>query len=666
MGHGFFRPTALALGVTLACLGADRQKTSRDLTEVSLEDLMNIEVTIASKKHQRLSQTPAAVFVITQEDIRRSGLSAIPDLLRMVPGMQVAQTLSGDWAVSARGFNDTYSNKLLVLVDGRTVYSPMFSGVFWDEQDIPLETIERIEVIRGPGATVWGTNAVNGVINIITKSARDTQGAAAKAGIGTGGQKIGVARYGGELGRRGHYRFASKYLHGRSLRDAEQRFGIPGQSAFNLGFRADWELSARDSLMLKADGFQSRSEAELIRSRAPLDAPARGSSEASGGSVMLSWLRSNSDASHSELQVYLSRPVRSDVMHRASYTTIDFDFHNEIAVSESNAIVWGLNFRDSALSTRGTTHAYFTPESRNVRLFSGFVQNEWTIAADRLALIAGTKLEHNAFSGGEIQPTARILWTPTASHTAWGAVSRAVRAPSMLDSDLRARSDTLADPSGLPIFLRAFGNPDFLPESVIAIEAGYRLQAASRLSIDVAAHHSIYRRLRSYETGAPAFFFAPQPHVEIHTVFGNAMRGRARGFEATATWSASDRWRLIPGYSWLQLNMRTDPGSLDVSGREYVEGRNPRHQAQIRSLLDITRRLQFDAAAYYNGALSNLAIPAYTRVDARLGYRIGENFELGVAGQNLQGGWRAEFVSTGPYRRAEVGRSVMLTLSWGL
>jgi iron complex outermembrane receptor protein len=304
----------------------------------------------------------------------------------------------------------------------------------------------------------------------------------------------------------------------------------------------------------------------------------------------------------------------------------------------------------------------FRRPAHNDALISGFVQNQWTIH-DRVALILGSKLEHNDFTGIEVQPGARILWTPGPRHTAWAAASRAVRAPARLETDLRAHPGILAGPGGIPIVLESLGSLEFRSENVLSYELGYRLQAGKRFSIDLAAHHNIYTHLKTYEPRVPSFEPSPQPHLILQSDFANRMRGETNGAEIGSTWSLTDRWRLIPSYLWLQLNMRPDAASRDSMS---IERQSPRHQLQFRSNLDISQKLQFDAAAYYTGALPAIAVRAYTRLDARLGYRLRQDFEVSVSGQNLQGGRHIEFVSGGPYARAAIGRSVMVSLTWGL
>jgi iron complex outermembrane receptor protein len=641
------------------------QRASHDLAEFSLEDLMNIEVITASKKQQKLSQTPAAVFAITQEDIRRSGMTNIPDLLRMVPGVQVAQAQAGQWAVSARGFNGTYSNKLLVLVDGRSVYSPIDSGVFWDEQNLFLENIERIEVIRGPGATLWGSNAVNGVINIITKTASETQGALATAGTGNQGRREAAVRLGGAAGSKGHYRISTKYSRGASLEAPSDRSAIGGQRLLTASMRADWALSSRDSLTVHGSVFHSSSGIRLNASLLAPDLRPDLNVESSGVNLAANWSRTESERSKSELRIFFSHPERSEALWGNSYSIIDVDFNRERPISESHDLIWGVGFRDSALHTSGSRYASFSPPSRNDALFSGFVEDQWAVLHDRLYLILGSKFEHNDFGGVEIQPGARVLWTPDSRHTLWAAVARSVREPSMVETNLRANRPDSVAPNGMPIHLRYFGDPSVRSEGALTEELGYRLQARQRFSLDVAAHHTLYTHLRTFEPGDPVLALDPRPSLTVDTRFANLMRGEAYGVEVASNWKLTERWRLAPSYSWLRLAMRPDGGSKDQVTGKSVEGQSPSHQFQVRSNLDLSTKVQLDGAAYFNGALPHYAIRAYTRLDVRLGYRPRPDLELSLSGQNLQGGRHAEFDSATSYARATIGRGVLLKLTWG-
>jgi iron complex outermembrane recepter protein len=658
----------IALGVLLLSLAgaAEGQKAARDLTEASLEDLMNIEVTTVSKKVQKLSEAPAAVFVITQEDIRRSGMTTIPDLLRMVPGLQVGQMQGGTWAVSARGFNSQASDKMLVMVDGRSIYSPLSKGVSWDQQDILLEDIERIEVVRGPGATLWGANAVNGVVNIITKSAADTQGNLVTAGAGPGGQVLGGLRFGGSLGDSGHYRVFSKYSEGNDLSSAQM--SLAGTTSLHSGLRADWTLSSRDTLTVEGDLFHADSGSAfgVLQLTPPFVNVVGVTSRDAGGDLMANWSQRQSDRSNTELRVYVDHSAGNDLLENTSVSTIDVDFQQQLTLSESNGLVWGLGFRDSSEHQDSKSfNLVFLPPNREDRLFSAFVQDQWKIVGDQLSLIVGSKFEHNKFSGFNLQPSARLLWTPDARHTVWAGVSRALRTPAYTDQSIQINLAVEPGPQGLPALVTVFGSPEYKPESLLAYELGYRLQAARRFSVDIATYINSYHHLVTLEPGNPFFSTDPQPaHLVIPLTFGNEQHGTAYGGEISSNLNLTAHWRLIPSYSLLQLNLRNDPTSHDTNGLT-SQTQSPRHQYQIRSNLDLSRRFQFDAAAYYTAGEPGLSIRAYTRLDARLGYRPRPDFEISLAGQNLQGGRHQELISFGPYLATTIGRSLMVRVTWG-
>ena len=647
---------------------ANGQKAARDLTEASLEDLMNIEVTTVSKKEQKLSQTPAAVFVITQEDIRRSGMTSLPDVLRMVPGLQVGQIQGGAWAVSARGFNDQYSNKLLVLVDGRSVYSPTDSGVFWDEQDTLLEDIERIEVIRGPGATLWGANAVNGVINIITKTAQNSRGALAIAGAGDQGQALGAFRYGGGLGNTGAYRAFVKYLDGRELWNVQGKPIAGGQRSLSAGFRTDWRLSGKDSLTVEGGLLQARygSEYSLSRLTPPFKYLDEVVAEVQSGNILANWTQRQSDSSSTSLRVYFDRHHRADDSFHETYSTIDVDFQHQLALFTSNDVVWGVGFRDSASNSRGSSSFSLSQPHYSTALFSGFIQDQWKLAEDRFSVILGSKFESNNYTGLEIQPGARFLWTPDNRHTTWVAISRAVRTPSVVDRELQVLTGTFVGRGGIPTVIGLFGEPTVQSEDVLSYELGYRLQAKKRVSIDLAGFYNRYTHLETFEPGAPFLQSNPLPaHLVIPLRESNQMHGEGHGLEISSNWNVTGEWRLIPSYTWLKLDLKRDPTSQDTSSAPSIEGKSPRNGFQFRSNLDLSRKMQLDTAVYYTGALPAVAVGGYTRVDTRMGYRPRSDLDISFTGQNLQGGRHTEFVSIGAYTRATIGRSFFVKLTWG-
>src|SRR5579863_9245130 len=399
----------------------------QDLTELSLGDLMNTKVTSVSKKEQSLSKVAAAIFVITQEDIRRSGATNIPDLLRMVPGLDVAQINGNTWAISARGFNLQFANKLLVLVDGRAVYTPLFGGVYWDTVDVPLEDIEQIEVIRGPGGTVWGANAVNGVINIITKSAAETQGGLITAGGGTRAEGFGIAQYGGKIKEDSSYRIFAKYLNDDDLPDLNGQNGNDGWHLLHGGFRTDTTLSAKDSLITEGDIYDGKEGATFVHSilSPPQDINVQALAILSGGNVLTRWSHTFSDRNDITLRFYFDTYNRGGPELDEFRDTVDFDFQDHIRLGARHDLIWGLGYRHTADETVGTIDQAVFPSDDAGSLFNVFVQDQITLESDRVALYVGSKVENSYFTGLDFDPSVRLAWTPSNRRTFWAAISRA-------------------------------------------------------------------------------------------------------------------------------------------------------------------------------------------------------------------------------------------------
>ena len=530
----------------------------RDLSQIPIEDLMNIQVTSVSKTEQKLSQAAAAIFVITQEDIRRSGAMNIPDLLRMVPGMDVSQISANDWAVSARGFNQQFSNKLLVLIDGRAVYTPLLGGVNWDTQDVPLEDIDRIEVIRGPGATLWGANAVNGVINVVTKRAGDTQGALVTAGGGTQNQAFGTAQFGGTIRGNTSYRAFMKYLNQGSLPEMD---GKPGEDAWHLlhgGFRADTNISTKDSLTLQGDiftGVEGGSIIHLFSIDPPVIENIDVLNRLSGGNVLGRWDHTFSSRSDTTFQFYFDNYKRTGPESRETRNTIDFDFNHHFVWGSRQDVVWGTGYRRTWDQDLGTIDQAFDPPDTNLRLFTFFVQDTIALQHDRLFLTAGTKVEDSYFTGFGVEPSVRLAWTPSKRMTLWSAVSRAERTPNQRDTGLNASLAAFPDPLGssTPVEVILFGNPEFQSEHVLAYEAGFRAQPNGRISVDVSTFFNRYDHLVSLEPGAESFPANPcsrplchSHHVCEPDVWHNRRRRDLREFETHGSLDVEPELR-IPG-----------------------------------------------------------------------------------------------------------------------
>ena len=627
---------------------AHPQKSSgSDLTQTSLEDLMSISVTSVSKKEQKTSQAPGAIFVINQDDIRRSGALNIPDLLRMVPGLDVAQIDAGKWAISARGFNGQYSNKLLVLVDGRTVYTPIFAGVFWDSQNVPLDTIERIEVIRGPGAAVWGSNAVNGVINIITQNAGATQGGYLSVGIGNISTGSETLRYGGKTRRLGAYRVYAEGFHYNSLPVLD---GLDGKDDWRLvhgGFRIDSALSAKDSLTTEVETYQGDA-GEMATTPVSLT-PSETETVAlhdvySGWNLLSRWSHTISPRSQTSLQIYFDRTNREDTTYALGVNTFDIDFQHHVAVGTQQDVVWGLGYRVSSDDTTPTLRIDFTPQDRNLNLFSSFVQDEIALRPERLQLSLGARVEHNDYTGFDFQPSARMVWTPDGKNMVWSAISGADRTPSRSDTDIRVNYAALPGPGNMPTLVSLFGNPNFRNERLTAFEIGYRNAWTRKLSVDSTIFYNRYRDLVSVEPGAARIETNPVPsHLLVPSYFSNGLHGETAGLEIFANWKVASFWTLSPGYAYFSMHLHPFAGSQDFTDAAGTEGGTPDHQAQLRSSVTLPHNLQWNASAYFVNRLPAVSIPSYTRVDTSLIWNAGERFSLSVVGQNLSKSLHPEY-----------------------
>lgn len=645
------------------------QAPPKDLTKVSIEDLMNMEVTSVSKKEQKLSRTAAAVFVITQEDIRRSGATNIPDLLRMVPGLQVAQINGNTWAITARGFDGQYSNKLLVLVDGRTVYSPIFSGTFWDTQSLLLDNIDRIEVIRGPGATVWGANAVNGVINITTKRAADTQGGLVTAGDGTSKQGFGTARYGGSIGSAISYRIDGGAFNGGHLPNLAGQNGEDDWHNFQGGFRVDAQASPKDSLTLEGDTY-SGSKGEMVGTIASISPPVNTVLDLrdrfSGWDVVSSWDHVASPHSETNLQINFDHKDRGDTTYGTGLSTLGVDFQHHVGWGDRQDIVWGLGYLMTTDELATTFRIAFTPPDQTRQLFSSFVQDEIALQPDRLYLTVGAKLEHNDFTGFGLQPSVRLAWIVNKRNMFWAAVSRALRTPSQSDRDIRVNQSVFPGPGNLPVLVSIFGSPTRQDERLNAFEAGYRAEITKRLSFDGTVFYNDYDNLVSVEPGTPFLEIVPAPaHLVIPNVLSNLLYGETHGVELSVDWKATKRWTVSSGYSFLTMHLHRDATSQDLTSIPGTEGAFPSQQAQLRSHLDLSSHWQWNAAAYFVGRLSAQAVPSYTRLDSNVIWQPRKQFSISLVGQNLLRDHHLEFF--GPDQTEDsslIKRSAYAKITW--
>lgn len=669
-----FRPALWGASVVLAwsaAAGAGAAETTKgqsrhDLTEVSLEDLMNIEVTSVSKKEQKLSKAGAAVFVITQEDIRRSGATNLPDVLRMAPGVHVARIDANTWAISIRGFTDRYGDKVLVLIDGRSVYTPSFSGVYWDQQQAPLENIERIEVIRGPGGTVWGANAVNGVINIITKGAEATRGALVSAGAGSETTADGLVQQGGALGSRGGYRVFARYFNVGNAVSERGRDAADGWHALQGGFRSDLRLSARDTMTVQGDVLRTRAGQpvfQVFSNALPLQKMYDDKVTVAAGNLLGRWNHTLANGSDTSLQVYFDRYRRVNQGVIEVLNTIDVDFKHHAPLGARHDVVWGLGYRATSDHFTPGVSVAFAPARRTYGLFGVFAQDEIKLT-NALSLTLGSKFEHNAFTGGEAEPSAQLVWTPTSRQAVWLSAARAIRQPARTDSGLQVDVAVFPLQQGGFGVLKLIGAANPHAEQLHDFEIGYRTQVSKRLSLDLATFVSYYHHLQTTEPGEPYFTASPAPpHLVSPLVFDYKAHARNYGGELAATWNATSRWRISPSYAFLHMKVAPDPSSRDASVAE-VAGYTPRHQFQIRSLWNLRRNLEWDSSLIRVSGLPSGNIAGYTRVDSRLGWRFGEYLELSVTGQNLLRPQHLEYPDAYQVLHTEIERSAFVKMTW--
>ncbi len=644
------------------------QAPPKDLTKVSIEDLMNIEVTSVSKKEEKLSRTAAAIFVITAEDIRRSGATNIPDLLRMVPGLDVAQIDANTWAISARGFNAQFSSELLVMVDGRNVYTQTFGGVYWDVLNMPLEDIERIEVIRGPGGTSWGANAVNGVINIITKKAGETRGAFIESGGGNLDQGFGTAQYGGGLGKNTDYRVYSEYFNQNHLPDLTGQNGGDGWQMLQGGFRTDSVLSSKDTLMVQGTLYSGEEgdpsvlfPSVLSPSLVNADLQVR----VSGGSLQSVWNHAFTASSDTTLLVSYDAYQRDNNLMEGR-KTFNVDFQHHIAWGQRQDIVWGLSLEDSNSHSDGNLVITLNPADLTTQVYSGFVQDEIAVVPDKFYVTVGTKLAHNYYTGFNYMPSIRATYSLGEHRMLWAAISRAVRTPAETDAAVRINFAGIPGPGGTPALVSLVGNPNFQDENLTAYELGYRTTVLDDLSIDVAAYYNEYTDQQTSEPAAPFFEPTPLPaHYVFPSTYENLMHGETYGVEIAANWKVTDRWTLSPGYSFERIHMETSPLSQDTETASETEGSNPDVEAQLRSHVDLSPSLKWDSSAYFVGRLVAQGVPSYTRLDSGLTWRWKEGVSLSLVGQNLLRDHHVEFLDyTGATRSTLIKRSAYAKITW--
>jgi iron complex outermembrane receptor protein len=638
------------------------------LKRLSLEELSQIEVTTPSKEPVKAFQSPVAIYVITAEQIRRSGATSIPEALRLAPGVEVARIDANKWSIGIRGFGSRFSRGVLVLIDGRTVYTTLLAGTYWEVQDTMMEDIDRIEVIRGPGGTIWGPNAVNGVINIITRSSKDTQGILASAGGGNEEQGFANFRYGGSNGKNLTYRVYAKGFT-RSPEDHQDHRNFDDWRAAQGGFRMDWNGNERGSFTLQGDLYDEKAGESVgaISYTQPFSQILDGNAGLSGGNLLARWTKTIKPGDDVQIQAYYDRTNRHEPNFGEIRNTFDVDFLQQIHLPARNQISWGLGARFSlANDIQVVSGLTFQPNKRTDELFTGFLQDEIGLVDHRLSLIVGAKLLRTNFTGVALEPSGRLLWTPTEKQTFWTAVTHALRTPSDAEENFYL-SGYLGTAGGLPFFARFNANPHFAPEQLNSYELGYRRLFGQKLSVDLALFYDHYHDLYDEEiTGPIAIEDTPAPsHLLLPAQFGNGVYGSGKGGEIAPEWRPTSFWQLRGSYSYLQMDLKEAPETIAAAPVPGTIGSSPRHMVSIQSGFDLSKTLQLDLDYRYMGALPGLTIPvpSYSTADAQLTWRVHPRLELAFVGRNLLQPSHPEFFSD-PGPLVGIKRSAYVKLTW--
>ena len=616
---------------------------------MSLEELMNVEVALVSRRTEKLSDVPAAVHIVSGEDLRRTGVRTLPEALRLVPGVHVARVDASKWGVTARGFNNLFANKLLVLVDGRSVYTPAFSGVFWEVQDVLMADVERLEVIRGPGGTLWGANAVNGIINVVTRPAAEAQGTYLRLGSGTA-ERLGVSlRHGASISETVSIRVYAKYFSREASADSSNADLSDDWSITRAGARLDWMPSVADRVAVDAGAYDGQ-VGQTLQVAAALTPPYvrtfASESPVRGGHLMGRWEHRYGPGSEFALKVYLDHSYRDDGVVGGTIDVGDLDFQHRRQFGR-HGFTWGLGYRGMADEVTGSFVVTVDPRERTTHLWSGFLQGDIVLAPERLGVTAGSKIQHNSFTGFEWQPSGRLWWSPAPHHMLWSAVSRAVRTPSRSEDDMQFVSQILPDTrigdSTRPAMVTVVGRRSSESEVLTAFEVGYRARLGPAVLADATVFYNRYDDLHTNELGLPVARDVPSPrHWYIPVRAANRGEAETFGTEVTGTWQAHDRLRITGAYAYLQMDLSIEAGSLDelfVS----QERENPHHQFSLRASADIERGWQLDGVLRYVDELPAQRIPRYLTLDARLGWQPRDGMELSVAGRHLLQSRHPEF-----------------------
>jgi iron complex outermembrane recepter protein len=660
----FPRTASLTLSfLTVWCCCRPVPAAEQSFVEYDLATLMQMElkVTSVSKRRTDLDAAAMAVSVVTAEDIRRLGITTLPEALRLVPGMDVARINANEWAIGSRGFNLQYSAKLLVLIDGRSIYTPTSAGVWWNDHNPLMADIERIEVIRGPGATLWGANAVNGVINIITRKAGDTQGLFTSLSHGTEARHDVEARYGAKLGDQMFYRASVRHFERENFTDSAGDAVADAWKMSAAGLRFDWQPSLTDSFTVEGDYHSGTVGQPWLRPflSAPYAVAEEPRNENHGGNVLFRWTRERSADSSFTLQVYYDHFRHVDAGTAETRDTSDFDWQHRFALTPQQTLIWGAGYRHSVDDLPPIFFLTYVPARRTQRLYSAFVQDDIAYPQQHLTLTLGSKLEHHDFVGLQLQPNARLVWEPTEHQSLWGAVSRAVRTPSRYEVEsVQNFWVQPAEPPELTTVYRYVVAGQLDAEEVLTYELGYRLKPAHNLSLDAATFYSVYDNLIVGTTEDTFFESEPAPP---HYVAASRMRnnggGHTYGVELSTRWSVTSNWTLIGGFTALRMMLQPDNAYLTA-------GDSPQRQFHLRSYLNLPYNFELNAATFYVDDLPNQHASSYVRADAGLLWHPSVALDIGIWGTNLLDKRHFEFTTYNTPLRTQVPRSVLLKASW--
>lgn len=602
---------AILISVSNTALSQTQDSLPDQLKRLSMEELMNVEVTSVSKRPEKLVDVASGIQVITREDIIRSAATSVPEALRLAPNLQVTQLNSRHWIISSRGFNNIFANKLLVMIDGRTVYSPLFAGVFWDAQNVLLEDVDRIEVISGPGGTLWGANAVNGVINIITRDSKASQGLFVSGAYGSALNYQAETRYGGSIGSRLFYKIYGQYTDRNETMLPDGNEDTDKWRQVQAGFQLDWNPGDADILSLQGNFYGGKQDSPNL-------------SSIDGQNLMAQWTHNFSERSDVAIQAYADRTWRRDLTINDELATYDIDFQHHYVAGKRHNLVWGIGYRFMNNETwNNTPFVGLIPADRKMSLFSSFIQDEITILPDLLKFTIGSKLQHTDFTGFEVLPGARISWTPGKRHTVWSAISRAVRAPSRIDVDYHIPAYIV--PPDQP---SVAGGPNFVSEKVIAYELGYRVHPSPVFSLSLASFYNQYDDLYSVEI---------VPGTQTYQI-QNGAKGYSKGAELSGNFQLMPAWRMRGGYTYFMKELKNKPGNINPVALLSALGTDAEHQFVLQSMIDLPENFKLDATWRYIDDLPSTSfsptIKSYFNLDTRIGWQFNQ-LEFSIAGQNL-------------------------------